>query len=167
MNAAQVAGLIARRAMLVTWFHALPPATATLNESVGQPGLGLGVAQTPGTGYFGESFLPGVLVKGLYQRRSTSFQQRDYGVIDDQDCQLDFAVPWWADWDVTPLTASTTPSVDDFNNGNFASVTQGSTMVCDQFLVNNQRFVAKALPVALTDENVVFAYRIALTKVTL
>jgi hypothetical protein len=172
---AAVAAMYARRGNLVQWIHTVVPAANTLDASTGNPKASLGGARLTNVGNFGETFLPPVEVIAYFSNKTTSFTQQGFGNVDVGDAQLDFAVPYVrqlgsaillnANPDADPPVEATNPSLDDYNNGNFADIRGEQTIRLDRFVVNGLVYQAKAVAVPIVDMNVVVAWRLLVTKV--
>jgi hypothetical protein len=240
-----VAAMYRRRGTLIGWLHGSPPAADLIDPLSGGPiaSLGDGPVEGIGLGNFGETYSDPVDVWAYFSKKTSSFSQPGYGVVDIGDAQLDFAVPYvqrsgsfaLADayipgnlletlppgtfnvdisggiglqvGDVitidpglsteetvtiqffTPadpgdnanigvtltqphnsgaafyVTAPTNPSLTDYNSGNFSAIQNGATIAFDRFVIMGQTWQAKAIPVAITDRNVVVAWRVLVGKV--
>jgi hypothetical protein len=65
-----------------------------------------------------------------------------------------------------PPIAGTTPSLSDYNTGNFADIRKETSMRFDRFVIYGLTYVAKAVAVPLSDGNCgVFAWRLLVAKV--
>jgi hypothetical protein len=170
-----VAAMYRRRGSLISWLHAIPPPAGTIDALSGGPiaSIGGGIVDGVGEGNFGEVYQPPVALWAYFSNKSTSFAQMGYGAVDVGDAKLDFAVPYvqangsalLLDTDPVAGTVATTPSLSDYNNGNFALLQNGATIVFDRFYIMGQTWQAKAVPTPITDLNVVVAYRVNISKV--
>lgn len=173
-----VAAMYRRRGSLVGWLHATPPPTSTIDPLTGGPiaSLGLGVVAGVGKGNFGETYLPAVNVWAYFSNKTTSFSQQGYGVVDIGDAQIDFAVPYVqangssplldANPAAVPPVVATAPSLSDYNKGHFAIIQNQQTIALDRFVIMEQLWQAKAIAVPVTDRNVVVAWRLLISKVS-
>jgi hypothetical protein len=176
MNRVAVAELIARRGNLIGWMHSVIPPPGAMNPSSDTPKATLGGPRLTNTGNFGESFLPPVNVFAYFSSKTTSFTQQPFGQVDIGDAQLDFAVPFFprpgttvlVDPDPTadPPILGTTPSLTDYNSGNFSDIKGEATLRMDRFVIMGQLWTAKARAIPLVDKNVLFAWRLLISKVS-
>jgi hypothetical protein len=176
---AAAAAMYRRRGNLITWNHAVAASKASFDSLTGGPiaSIGGGVTVDVGPGNFGETYLPGVAVFAYFSNKTTSFSQQAYGVVNIGDAQVDFAVPYVqaagsalladASPNVDPPVAATTPSLSDYNNGNFAVLdSKGEAIAFDRFEILGITWQAKAKAVPIVDRNVVVAWRLLIGKVT-
>lgn len=176
MSPQQAAALYIRRGTLVEWIHTIPPDPAGFDPATGGPKALLGGPRMTNVGNFGETFLPPVIVNAYFQSKTTSFSQQPFGQVDIGDGQLTFVVPYVPTYRTTPLfdanptadppVVATTPSLSDYNLGNFANVQGPEGMRFDRFTLYGSTYVAKAVPVPLSDGDCgVFAWRLLVGKV--
>ena len=168
MNANAVRGLISRRGSVVQWAHAWPALAATLNPLTKGPrstGLaGIGVPNL-NNGAMGESYSSYYPIRAYFTNKTSQSSFQQYGIVEAGDAQLDIAMPFAPDFGA--CADGLPPALlDAFNRGRFAVIRNQTTATYDRFIIDEQPWIAKAVPVPLVDASITFAFRVLIAKET-
>lgn len=170
-----VAGLIRRRGQIVKWYHATSASGADIDPLTQNPRLTAGGPRTvagsvgqPMTGPTGEQYPDEpVLVRAYMSKKVSSAFSQIYGILDQNDAQLDLAVPFAPEPELG-IKIEDKRLLEAYERGAFVQYPRRDDRLVarDKFTIAGLDYIVKSRAVPLVDANRVVAWRLLIGAIT-